>query len=171
MKTHIKFLVTFSLILFLCNAAFPGEDLIIESRLFKGTKLESLLQAEIIISSLSEPFIVPVRSSDIENEKWSVESMQRTLRNLYQLRQVDHLASANMIWDGKKKNLTKTILLERSLLPIEFYPEIVSDQSANVRIRVTQMFSEGMKLSAESMRLEKERMAWIISGPLEITSS
>ena len=171
MKTYIKILVTFSLILFLCNAAFPGEDIIIESRLFKGTKHERLSQEEIIISSLSEPFIVPVRSTDIENEKWTVESMQRELRNLYQLQQVDHLASANMIWDGKKKNLTKTILLERSLLPIEFYPEIVSDQSANLRIRVSQMFGEGMKLTADSMRLEKERMAWVISGPLEITSS
>ena len=171
MKTYIKFLVTFSLIPFLCNAVFPGEEIIIESRLFKGTKHERLSQAEIIISSLSEPFIVPVRSSDIENEKWTVEFMQRELRNLYQLRQVDHLASANMIWDGKKKNLIKTILLESSLLPIEFYPEIVSDQSANLRIRVTQLFGEGMKLTADSMRLEKERMAWIISGPLEITSS
>ncbi len=170
MKTHIKFLITFSLILFLCNAAFPGEDIIIESRLYKGTKLERLSQAEIIISSLSEPFIVPVRSSDIENEKWTVESMQRALRNLYKLRQVDHLASANMIWDGKKKNLINTILLESSILPIEFYPEIVSDQNANLRIRVTQMFGTGMKLTTESMRLEKERMAWVISGPLEITS-
>ena len=171
MKKYIKFLVTFSLLAFLCSTAFPGEDIIIESRLFKGIKQERLSQAEIIISSLSEPFIVPVRSSDIENEKWTVEFMQTELRNLYQLRQVDHLASANMIWDGKKKNLTKTILLERSLLPIEFYLEIVSDQSANLRIRVSQMFGEGMKLTADSMRLEKEMMAWVISGPLEITSS
>ncbi len=171
MKTYIKYLITFSFITILCSTAFPGEDIIIESRLFKGIKHERPSQAEIIISSLSEPFIVPVRSSDIENEKWTVEFMQRELRNLYQFRQVDHLASANMIWDGKKKNLTKTILLERSLLPIEFYPEIISDQNANLRIRVSQMFGEGMKLTADSMRLEKERMAWVISGPLEITSS
>ena len=125
MKTCLKFLLTLSLIPFLCHAAFTEEDIIIESRLFKGIKHERLSQDEIIISSLSEPFIVPVRSSDIKNEKWSVESMQRELRNLYQLRQVDHLASVNMIWDGKKKNLIKTIMLESSLLPIEFYPEIV----------------------------------------------
>ncbi len=171
MKTYIKFLAIFSLIPFLCIAAFPGEDIIIESRLYKGTKHERLSQAEIIISSLSEPFIVPVRSTDIENEKWTVESMQRELRNLYQLRQVDHLTSVNMIWDGKKKNLIKTIMLESSLLPIEFFPEIVSDQNANLRIRVSQMFGEGMKLTADTMQLEKERKVWIISGPLEITSS
>ena len=171
MKTYKKFLVTLSFFLFLCSAAFPGEEIIVESRLFKGMKHERLSQDEIIISSLSEPFIVPVRFSDIENEKWTIESMQRELRNLYQLQQVDHLASANMIWDGKKKNLTKTIMLESSLIPIEFYPEIVSDKSTNLRIRVTQMFGEGMKLSADSMRLEKERMAWVIAGPLEITAS
>ena len=171
MKKYIKSLITFSLILFLCDAAFPREDIIIESRLFKGTRNERLSQDEIIISSLSEPFIVPVRSSDIQNEKWTVESMRRELSNLYQLRQVDHLASVNMIWDGRKKNLMKTIMLESSLLPIEFFPEIVSDQVANLRIRVTQMFGEGMKLTADFMQLQKERMAWIISGPLEITSS
>jgi len=76
-----------------------------------------------------------------------------------------------MIWDGKKKNLINTILLENSILPIEFYPEIVSDQNANLRIRVTQMFGEGMKLAADTLQLEKERKAWVISGPMEITSS
>lgn len=167
MKIFAKITIAFGAILLLFGPAFPEASIIIESRFFKGTRLASVSQEEIVISSLSEPFIVPVQISDIENEKLSVESMQRELQNLYQMRRVDHLVSANMIWDGIKKDLTKTILLEGFQLPICFSPEIVSEQSANLRVRVSQLTGGGMMGTSGRTPVGRDKSGWAESGPME----
>ena len=171
MNKLVRLFIGLLMILTTAILALCQEDIIIESRLFKGIKNQRQAAAEVVVSSLSEPFIVPVRAADIEQEKRSVASMKRELRDLYHLREVDHMVSANMIWDGKKDNLVKTILLEDALFPIRFDPHIVSEKDVNLRVRVSQLTAEDLKIKASRMALDKKSKTMILSSPLELSAS
>lgn len=171
MKPQTKIFILLNCIFFLCLTSLAENQFIIESRLFKGIKHERKAETEVVISSLSEPFFVPVRPSDIDREKRSISLIKRELRDLYQLSRVDHMVSAKMIWDGKKESLTKTILLEGSLLPIQFFPEIVSDQEVNLRVVVRQLTGKEIKLKTSGIEGRKANKAWVLSGAVEMTAS
>lgn len=136
MRKYIKAYFLLCLIPLLANISFAEEDIIIESRFFKGSRREVKQGPEVVISSFSDPIIIPVRKSKIESERKSISWLKNKLNTIYQLKNVDHLATGNVIWDGRKESLNGTVLLENYLYTINIYPRMFSMDNVDLRIEV-----------------------------------
>lgn len=171
MRKHIKVYFLLCLIPFLTNFAFAEKDIIIESRLFKGVRQEVKSGPEVIISSFSEPFIIPLQPSNIESESKSISYLKNELNNIYQLKNVDHIATGNMIWDGKKKNLNGTVLLEEFIYPINFSPRMFSKNNVNLRIEIFKFKGTEIPLKADEAQTKMNRQTVVLTNARKFTIS
>lgn len=171
MKKHIKIYCLLFLVFFVIHFAFAEEEIVIESRLFKGIKQEVKPGSEVIISSFSEPFIIPMHPFNMESESQSISYLENELNNIYQLKNVDYLATGNMIWDGRKKNLNGTIILEEFVYPIVFSPKMYSKNNVNLRIEVFKFKGTEIPSKAQRTRIKDEKRTDILTDTKKFTLS
>jgi TonB family protein len=124
-------------------AAVPhvaAQDLVIESRLFRGAKTEglSLPAAAVVIKSFSDPVFLPAPPTPFaaETELAFITSMKSEISGVFKLSHVDHLSSGRLIWDGKKKSLGEALVLDGALYPIVYQPKSFDGQNLTLRIEV-----------------------------------
>jgi hypothetical protein len=67
MRKNSRVFCLLCLVPFVLNFAFAEEEIVIESRFFMGIKQEMKPGPEVIVSSFSEPFTIPLRLSNIES--------------------------------------------------------------------------------------------------------
>jgi len=144
MRKHIRVFCLLCLVPFVINFAFAQEEIVIESRFFKGIKQEVKPGPEVIISSFSEPFTIPMRLSNVESENQFISYLKGELDNIYQLKNVNYLATGNMIWDGKKKSLNGTIVLEEFIYSITLSPKMYSKNNVSLRIEIFKLMGTGI---------------------------
>ncbi|MCJ7772217.1 MAG: hypothetical protein MUP22_03670, partial [Desulfobacterales bacterium] len=95
-----KKIMGFSMLLFFCCMIFAEEQIVIESKLFKGlNQTINDYPQEVIVSAFSTPIFVPETSKDSELESGSITSLKNELNKVFQMQLIDHLISGNMIWD------------------------------------------------------------------------
>lgn len=144
------------LILAMNTFSVAAEEIVIKSRLFKGTKEAGQAASEVVISSFSEPFLFPAHPSYLEKENQDISNLRNELNTIYQLRDVDHLVSTDMIWDGKKRSLNETILLGEFIYPINIFPEILSKNDIKLRIEISKIQGDEVSLTSEKAILDKK---------------
>lgn len=162
MRNFKKLYYLLGLILIVNSFAAAKEEIVIESRFFKGIKEEGKPGSEVVISSYSEPFIVPIHPSKIESENKFIARLKKELNSIYKLKDVDLLATTKMIWQGKKTGLNETILFQDLYYLIYFYPEMPSKERINLRIEIHKYKATGISLEADKTQLiekGKERVA------------
>jgi len=150
------------------NSAYPEEQIVIESRFFKGIKQEVKPGPEVIISSFSEPFTIPMRLSNIESENQFISYLKSELDNIYQLKDVNYLATGNMIWDGKKKNLNGTIVSEEFIYPIILSPKMYSKDNFWLRIEIFRFSETGIPLAANESAASRRKGEKLLDTELSI---
>lgn len=170
-------IISLSWIFFFSNIFLLAEkDIVIKSRLFSGTKpaLEPKAPGpEVVISSYTQPIIIPTQPSQIEEESKSITYLKNELGTIYQLQSVDHLMSSDMLWTGRRKKLTETILLGESVFPIHLSPEVISKNNVRLRIEVSRYKGSEVALTAKSVALVKTEkgLAGVAEGPGKIEVS
>ncbi|MHA1933430.1 MAG: energy transducer TonB [Promethearchaeota archaeon] len=136
MNKFMKSIYLLCLIITLCNYAHAEDKIVIESKIFRGLKVQTVQTPIVIISSFSEPYFVSSDPASVEADNKSISHLKSELRNIYQLNQIDHLTTANMIWNGKKRSLRETIQLDDVSYPIYFSPEVLSRNKINLRVEM-----------------------------------
>lgn len=140
MKKTFTILIFLGLLSLACPWAFAQDNYIIESRLFRGTNDgDSLAQGSpVIITSFSDTWFVPSKAplSASSAGPNSVSAMKAELANIYKLKTLDHINSAQILWDGKKESLNEAILFEGILYPIHLYPKTLDGRTISLKIDV-----------------------------------
>ncbi|MFH1946052.1 MAG: hypothetical protein ABIK95_10570, partial [Acidobacteriota bacterium] len=136
----MKKIILSSLILFLLAGPAVGgaeeKAFLIQSRLFMGSRGVDFPVPGVIISSSSQS-LEPVLSENLlEAERRDIILIQRELNSIYQLENVQHLGTSNLLWDGKTKSLSSTIFLNDQAIPINLSPTLVSGKNINLRIEI-----------------------------------
>ena len=122
-----------------------SDQLVIESRLFRGTNQASCdYPHEVIITSFSTSFFLPEALKDAELKGESAESLKNELNKVFQVKRIDHLISGTMLWDGKKASLNETISFDEFSYPIRFSPEILSRDRINLKIEMFRVENDDM---------------------------
>ncbi len=176
MAKSVKIISLSSIFFLLSIFLLAEEDIVIKSRLFIGTKpaLEPKASGpEVVISSYTQPIIIPAQPSQIEEESRSITYLQNELGTIYQLQSVDHLTSSGMLWTGRKKRLVETILLDEFVLPIHLSPEVISKNNVRLRVEVSRYKGSEVALTSKSFALvktEKGRVG-VAEGPGKIEVS
>ncbi len=168
MKKTSKLFSFFCVFLFMNALPLAAEQIIIKSRLFKGIKEERKPTSEIVISSFSQPFLAPINPSYVEQENQAVALLKNELNSLYQLKDVDHLLSSSMIWDGKRKNLIETILLDEFSYPISLSPKVLSQNDVKLRIEVFKLKGTGISFIAKEAMVDKKSQSAIFTDTEKI---
>ena len=118
--------------------AFAGQDWVIETRLFRGTKDEGAIKAgaPVVITSFSDPVFISVKAASSASgaEQDSVSALKAELAKIYQLKNVDCISSGQIIWDGKKESLNETILLDGTFFPILFSPKTLNGRTISFKV-------------------------------------
>ena len=156
MRKNSRVFCLLCLVPFVLNFAFAEEEIVIESRFFMGIKQEMKPGPEVIISSFSEPFTIPMRLSNLESENQFISYLKKELDNIYQLKDVNYLATGNMIWDGKKKNLNGTIVLEEYIYPIILSPKMHSKNNVSLRIEIFKFKWTGISSAANKLTASRK---------------
>jgi len=175
MKKQIESLLLIILLFGARSILFAGDSILIESHLFKGLRGTGISKqgAQVIITTFSAPFLVPSQqpSSAVEAEFEFVSSMKDELANIYQLKNVDHLTSSSLIWDGKKESVNETIFVDENIYPITLYPKVLSDQKINLKIIIYKLEGKVHSvISPEGENIERPRTG-LLTSPLEIRFS
>jgi len=136
----MKKIILVSLILFLLTGPAMGgavdKAFLIQSRLFMGTRGVEYPVPGITISSSSQS-LEPVLSENLlEAERRDIALIEMELNSIYQLENVQHLGTSNLLWDGKTKSLSSTIFLNDQAIPINLSPTLVSGKNINLRIEI-----------------------------------
>ncbi len=121
------------------SPALIAQDVIIEARLFKGSRLAQIGGSDVVVSSFSDPLIVSDDPAKIRTEQDQIAAMRAELFDIYHLRSVNHITTRRFIWDGKKRNVGGTITLLERNYPIAFYPEQASQQGLRLRVAVDRL--------------------------------
>jgi len=173
MRKFKKLSCLLGLILLVTNFAAAKEEIIVELRLLKGIREEGKPGPEVIVSSFSEPFIVPIHASIIEPEKKFISHLKSELDSIYQLKNVELLAKGSMIWDGEKQNLKETILLEGHSYLINLSPKVLSKFNVNLRIEIGKFECAEIFLDAgETKHIDEEEIQLtLLSDVKEISIS
>lgn len=153
MRKFKKLYYLLGLILLMNSFIAAKEEIVIESQLFKGIREEGKPGPEVIITSYSEPFIVPIHPSKIESESKFISYLKKELNNIYQLKDVDLLATAKMIWDGKKKKLNETILFDEVFYSINLSLQMLSQNDVNLRIVISKFKAAIISLAADEIQI------------------
>lgn len=154
MRKLKKLILLLGLALLVNNFASAREEkYVIESQLFKGTRGEEKSEAEVTISTYSEPFIFLVQPSTIESEKKFISHLKDELSTIYQLKNVEIIASGSMIWDGIRENLSESVLLERLGYFIRLSPKILKKNNVNLRIVISKYTWEKLFLDPSKTQL------------------
>jgi TonB family protein len=153
MRKFKKLYYLLGLILLVNSFVAAKEEIVIESRLFKGTREEGKPGPEVIITSYSEPFIVPIHPSKAKSESKFISYLKQELNSIYQLKDVDLLATAKMIWDGEKKGLNETILFDEVFYSINLSPQMHSQNNINLRIVIWKYKGPGISLWADKIEM------------------
>jgi len=125
-----------------CGALAPAltaQDVIIEARLFKGSRQAPVAGPDVVVSSFIAPLLVSNDPARLRTEQGVIAAIRAELFDIYQLRSVNHITTSRFIWDGKKTNLGGTITLSEQNYPIAFYPEQVSPQGLRLRVKVNRL--------------------------------
>jgi TonB family protein len=129
-----------------CGTLAPApaaQDVIIEARLFKGSKQAQVAGSDVVVSSFVDPLLVSNDPDRLQTERGLVAAMRAELFDIYQLRSINHITTSRFVWDGKKTNLGGTITLSGQNYPISFYPEQVSSQGLRLRVEVSRLQEQG----------------------------
>ena len=149
-----KIIIGLGMLLFLSNIIFAEEQIVIESKLFRGVNQAiNDYPQEIIVSSFSTPIFVPEISKNAELRSGSITSLKNELNKVFQIQHIDHLISGNMIWNGKKGILEETFSFDEFSYPIQFSPQFISKDSVNLKI---EMFRESnINVTRKGGKVEK----------------
>lgn len=136
----MKKIILCSLILFLLTGLTleGAEDkaFLIQSRLFMGSRGMSFPSPGVSVSSSSQSMDPVVSDNLLEAERRDIALIQRELNSIYQMENVQHLGTSNLLWDGKTRSLSSTIFLNDQAIPINLSPTLVSGKNINLRIEI-----------------------------------
>jgi len=160
-----------SVLAFLCLlatvsiGAYANEDWVIETRLFKATKLEGAAKpgSPVIITTFSAPVMLAAKgsSSAATGDKDAVSAMKSELEKIYQLKNVDYISSGQIIWDGKKEILNEAILLDGTLYPMMFFPKTQNGRMVSFRVDMSRQAGQ-----EESERIINTEMTLRLNDPV-----
>jgi TonB family protein len=139
MRTLHIFALTAVLVCGIMAPAVTAQDVIIEARLFKGSRQAQIGGSDVVVSSFVDPLVVSNDPARIRTEKGQIAAMRAELFDIYHLRSVNHITTSRFIWDGVKRNLGGTITLSGRNYPIAFYPEQISRQGLRLRVAVNRL--------------------------------
>jgi len=139
MRTRHIFSLTVFLVCGIMAPAVTAQDVIIEARLFKGSRQAQAGGSDVVVSSFVDPLLVSNDPARIRTEQGQIAAMRAELFDIYHLRSVNHITTSRFIWDGKKRILGGTITLLERNYPIAFYPEQVSQQGLRLRVAVDRL--------------------------------
>ncbi|MGB2907315.1 MAG: energy transducer TonB [Candidatus Aminicenantaceae bacterium] len=133
----------FSLAAFLvCGILAPAvkaQDVVIEARLFKGSRQAQVGGSDVVVSSFVDPLLVSKDPARIRTEQGQIAAMRAELFDIYHLLSVNHITTSRFIWDGEKRSLGGTITLLDRNYPIALYPKQVSQQGLRLRVAVNRL--------------------------------
>lgn len=159
----MKKIVTLSLILFftfsMMAAGIDRDEFVIQSRFFMGTRSADLSGPQVTVSSSVQPFILPLKKNLLAAERNDIASLQKELNTIYQLKHVEHLASAHMFWDGKTKNLNSTIFLDEQAIPINLSLKLISDNKINLRIEIFKLLEDKGSRTSPNAFLQRAHLS------------
>jgi TonB family protein len=163
-----KIMIPISLILtlfFWVPAALSQENVVIQTRLFKGTRVESVSKAEptVVFTYFFEPVVFPMQARSIDDADLWIAAIKKDMANIYQLKTVDHLVSSSMIWDRRKSNLNEMILVEHDIYPIHLSPRLLPNDTVSLKIVIEKYTAEQMSLSAAESTLNPDSRTGIFS--------
>lgn len=96
----------FSLAAFLvCGILAPAvkaQDVVIEARLFKGSRQAQVGGSDVVVSSFVDPLLVSKDPARIRTEQGQIAAMRAELFDIYHLLSVNHITTSRFIWDGEK---------------------------------------------------------------------
>lgn len=142
------------MLLFFCSGIFAEEQIVIESKLFRGLNqtIDDNPQ-EVIVSSFSTPVFVPEALMDSELKSGSITSLKDELTKVFQIQHIDHLISGNMIWNGKTGILKEIFSFDEFCYPVHISPEVISENNINLKI---EMYRErNIEVSNRDEKVEK----------------
>ncbi len=143
MRAYTHLLLMSALICGTVAPAVTAQDVIIEARLFKGSRQAQVAGSDVVVSSFVDPLVVSSDPARIRTEQGQIAAIRAELFDIYQLRSVNHIITSRFIWDGKKTNLGGTITLSERNYPIAFYPERISPQGLRLRVKVDRTAEQG----------------------------
>jgi len=145
--------------------ASAGQDWVIETRLFRGTKDEGGAKpgTPIVITSFSDPVFISVKAPSLASgaEPDSVSALKTELVKIYQLKNVDYISSGQIIWDGKKESLNEAIYLDGNFYPIFFSPKTLNGRMISFKVEMRR--SSGQE---ESEKILNTEMALRLDDPV-----
>ncbi len=145
-----KILVSLVLGLILCvSSALSEDEIIIQSRLFRGFRAQPAAQKgpSIIVQSFPGPVIFPMQTRGINDTDLWISALKNDLANVYQLKRVDYLVSSLMHWDMVKTSLSEAILLENDIYEINLSPRLLANGTVSLTIDIEQYNVEQLWLS------------------------
>lgn len=112
-----------------------GQAYIIRSRLFVGRHNLDVTSPSIVISTENR---IPDlrREGSMPSEVDEIAYYRGQLRSVYQLSSVDFLASSRLLWDGRRKTLQSTIILDTDHCPIQFTPKRMDRNKISLRVEI-----------------------------------
>ena len=120
--------------------AAPADRILLESRLFKGTRGETAAQpsAPVVISSFASPILVfpSPTPADTEAEFRSAAVIKDELAEVYRQQNIEYLSTVHAIWDSHQDDLIETLLLDNDSYLIKYSPKILSKIKANLKVSV-----------------------------------
>lgn len=147
-----KLLTSFLILLIILSAlplySYKDDKFIVKSHLLKGVRKSGEPGSDVVVSSSSNPFVIPSTSAGITSQHVSLLDLKNELMQIYHLEGVDHITSRNMIWRGSKENLVENVLIGKDLYEIHFSPELVSRRDVNLKIEVSKVKGSSSGVSA-----------------------
>lgn len=130
----------FFMILFVFSSvvyAIDQDDFVIKSRLFKSMEQDANKESDVVVSLFSVPVLIPYHPNYVQLEKINIHRLKSDLQKIYKIENIDHLASALMLWDGSKSRLDGIIMVKKSSYPLFFSPSKLEEGGFNLRVQVS----------------------------------
>jgi TonB family protein len=141
--------------------AAPADRILLESRLFKGTRGETAAQpsAPVVISSFASPILVfpSPTPADTEAEFRSATVIKEELAEVYRQQNIEYLSTVHAIWDARRNDLRETLLLDNESYLIKYTPKILSRTKANLKVSIYKD-TETKKISVRGAREGGEKI-------------
>ena len=113
------------------------QDIIIEARLFRGSRQVEAAGTHVAVSSFADPLMVSSDPAQIRAEHGNIAAMRAELFDIYHLQTVNHITTSRFIWNGTRANLGGTIFLDDHNYPMEFFPTVLSPQALKLRVEMS----------------------------------
>lgn len=119
----------------------PPADMLLESRLFKGTRTETAVQAPgpVVISSFASPILITpsLTAAEAEAEFRNAAAIKNELAEVYRQQNIEYLSTVRAVWKGRRNELRESLLLDNESYVIEYAPRMRSNAKAGLKVTIS----------------------------------